>query len=575
MSGEHILLRSGAVQEGRNKDMIDHSVCKLEIEGKICEYPRGITFQEIAREYQHKYEDEIILVCFQNNLKELKKMVTRDGTLELVTAGQKAGRSTYRRSMTFLMETAADHLFPDVRVLVQHSIGQGYYCEAWKDHKRVQLTESHMERLAMEMQRMVDNDLPILKHNLNVQDAMYEFECRGRSDKVELLRYRRNSRVNIYELNGYIDYYYGYMVPSTAYLQYFELKLYQNGFMLMFPDKDTRKTAEFRPSDKLLQTLEASAQWGIDMGVHTVGELNTLISRGRAQDLILIQEADMEQRMGKIAEQIAADKRKKFILVAGPSSSGKTTFSHRLSVHLSAQGLHPHPISMDDFYKNREDTPLDEFGEYDFECLGALDIELFNTVMTDLLAGKEVRLPVFNFKTGHREYRNQPTRLEKDDVLVIEGIHGLNEALSYQLPKESKFKIYISALTQLSIDEHNILSTTDGRLVRRMVRDARTRNTTAEQTLARWDSVRRGEEKNIFPYQEEADVMFNSALIYELSVLKLYAEPLLFSIESSSPQYLEAKRLLKFLDYFLPLPGESIGHNSILREFIGGSCFHV
>lgn len=554
---------------------MNYAACTLEIHGQSFEYPKGITFQEIAREHQHEYEDDIVLVQFQNNLRELKKTAVRDGKLKFITTADKAGRDTYRRSVTLLMERAASELFPDLRLLVQHSIRQGYYCEFRRKEEWYPADGEMLCRLKEKMSELVERDVPIVKHNLNTQDAIYRFSQLGRMDKVRLLKYRRSSRVNIYDLDGYIDYYYGYMVPSAGYLKYFDLKPYKNGFMLMFPDKKTKEAAEFQPSDKLFQIMDDSARWGFDMGVRTVGELNDVIAQGRIQDLILVQESWMEQKIGKIAETIAADRRKKIILVAGPTSSGKTTFSHRLSIQLTAQGLTPHPIAMDDFYVNREDTPKDESGEYDFECLEALDIPLFNQTMNDLLAGKEVILPVFNFKTGHREYRQKPMQLGSEDVLVIEGIHGLNEKLSYQLPKESKFKIYISALTQLNIDEHNNLSTTDGRLLRRIVRDSRTRNTTARETLARWNSVRRGEEKNIFPFQEEADVMFNSALIYELSVLKLYAEPLLFSIDSDCPEYIEAKRLLKFLDYFLPVPGENIGHNSILREFIGGSCFHV
>ncbi len=549
--------------------------CSIKVQKIKREYPKDTTFQQIADEYQKEYADDIVLVKFQHDLRELSQSVLRDGELEFITTAQKPGKDTYRRSVTLLMETAAWKLYPNLELLVQHSIGQGYYCE-FRYHGSISVPDQKMlQALKEKMLSYVAADLPIVKCNMNTQDASLRFREMGRMDKVRLMRYRRSSRVNVYELQGFLDYYYGYMVPSTGYLKYFDLISYQNGFMLMFPDKDPRKVAEFAASDKLFTTLNDSAQWGIDMGIRTVGELNDVISSGCIQDMILVQESYMEQKIGDIAETIAADRRKKFVLIAGPSSSGKTTFSHRLSIQMTAHGLKPHPISLDDFYCNREETPLDENGEYDFECLEALDIPLFNQCMTELLAGKEVTLPVFNFKTGHREYRQKPLKMGTEDVLVIEGIHGLNEKLSYELPKENKYKIYISALTQLNIDDHNNLSTADGRLIRRMVRDARTRNTTARETLARWSSVRRGEEKNIFPYQEEADVMFNSALIYELSVLKLYAEPLLFSIEPDCPEYTEAKRLLKFLDYFLPVPGENIGHNSILREFIGGSCFHV
>ena len=550
-------------------------VCSLTIRGETKQYPLDTTFQQIADVYQKQFENKIVLVKFQNDLKELSQSVLRDGSLEFVTADQKPGKDTYRRSLTLLMETAAWKLYPNLELLVQHSIGQGYYCEFRHKDAICVPDRKMLSSLKEKMQDFVKADLPIIKYNMNTQDASARFREMGRMDKVRLMRYRRSSRVNVYELQGFPDYYYGYMVPSTGYLEYFDLLLYQNGFMLMFPGKDPKVVAEFSASDKLFNTLNDSAQWGIDMGIRTVGELNDVIASGRIQDMILVQESYMEQKIGDIAETIASDRRKKFVLIAGPSSSGKTTFSHRLSIQMTAHGLKPHPISLDDFYCNREETPLDENGEFDFECLEALDIPLFNQCMTDLLAGKEVTLPVFNFKTGHREYRQKPLKMGPDDVLVIEGIHGLNEKLSYELPKENKYKIYISALTQLNIDDHNNLSTADGRLIRRMVRDARTRNTTARETLARWHSVRRGEEKNIFPYQEEADIMFNSALIYELSVLKLYAEPLLFSIDTTCPEYPEAKRLLKFLDYFLPVPGENIGHNSILREFIGGSCFHV
>ena len=554
---------------------MEQKMCSLTINKETKQYPLDTTFQQIADEYQKQFESRIVLVKFQNDLKELSQSVLRDGSLEFITSDQKPGRDTYRRSLTLLMETAAWKLYPNLELLVQHSIGQGYYCEFRHKDAICVPDRKMLFALKEKMQDFVKADLPIIKYNMNTQDASTRFREMGRMDKVRLLRYRRSSRVNVYELQEFPDYYYGYMVPSTGYLEYFDLLPYQNGFMLMFPGKDPKIVAEFSSSDKLFRTLNDSAQWGIDMGIRTVGELNDVIASGRMQDMILVQESYMEQKIGDIAETIASDRRKKFVLIAGPSSSGKTTFSHRLSIQMTAHGLKPHPISLDDFYCNREETPLDENGEFDFECLEALDIPLFNQCMTELLAVKEVTLPVFNLKTGHREYRQKQLKIGPDDVLVIEGIHGLNEKLSYELPKENKYKIYISALTQLNIDDHNNLSTADGRLIRRMVRDARTRNTTARETLARWHSVRRGEEKNIFPYQEEADIMFNSALIYELSVLKLYAEPLLFSIDNTCPEYPEAKRLLKFLDYFLPVPGENIGHNSILREFIGGSCFHV
>lgn len=546
----------------------------LLIRGEEREYPAGTTYMEIAKEYQQYYEDDIVLVLLNNRLRELPKSVEMDGTLEFVTTEDKTGKKAYRRSVSLLMQKAVHNLYGEqgITVRVMHSIGQGNYCELQGD---IEVTREVVLRLKMEMMRLCDANLPIEKRNMNTDEAVMLFGRLGMKDKEKLFGYRRSSRVNIYDLDHYKDYFYGYMVPSTGYLKYFDLLQYKEGFMLLYPGKNSRVIDAFVPSEKLYQTLTEASDWGNTMGIGTVGALNDAIAGGTIEDIILVQEALMEQKIGQLAEQIAREKDKKFIMIAGPSSSGKTTFSHRLSIQLKAQGLKPHPVPLDDFYLDRTLTPRDADGNFDFECLEALDVERFNHDMGELLAGKEVELPIFNFKTGRREEKGRLMKLGADDVLVIEGIHGLNDKLSHSLPKTSKFKIYISALTQLDIDEHNCLPTTDGRLLRRIVRDARTRATSARETIAMWDSVRRGEEKNIFPFQEEADVMFNSALIYELSVLKQYAEPLLFAIEKDCPEYLEAKRLLKFLDYFLPVPSEGISQNSILREFIGGSCFHV
>ena len=347
-------------------------------------------------------------------------------------------------------------------------------------------------------------------------------------------------------------------------------------FMVNMPNQKTpTEVKNHVPSPKLFKTLQEAGNWGKVVNVRTVGALNEIVANGGASNLILVQEALQEKKIAQIAEKIAGDASKKFVMIAGPSSSGKTSFSHRLSIQLRTFGITPHPISLDNYFKNREDTPIDENGNYDFECLEAIDVEQFNKDMTALLAGETVQMPVFNFLTGHREYKGDFLKLGKDDILVLEGIHGLNDKLSYSLPKESKFKIYISALTQLNIDEHNRISTTDGRLIRRMVRDARTRGSSAAKTISMWPSVRRGEDKYIFPFQEEADVMFNSALIYELAVLKPYAEAILFGIPKDAPEYIEAKRLLKFLDYFLTISSEGIPKNSLMREFVGGSVFNV
>lgn len=546
----------------------------LTIEKQAKQYPAGTTLYEIAQEYQPRYTDDIILAQYNDKLIELQKKVTEDGTLTFLTTADKNGRRAYRRSVVMLMQKALTELCPNqpVDILVDHSLGQGYYCRI---RGEIAITPEWLATLKETMQQLVAKNLPIVKQTVKTDQARKLFASRGMEDKERLMRYRTSSNINVYELDGCVDYFYGYMAPNTGMLGYFDLYPYDQGFILQFPDKDTKKTADFHPANKLFQVLQVSEQWGAGMEIPTVGALNDAICEGRTRDIILTQEAYMERRIGALAEQIAADPEKKFVMIAGPSSSGKTTFSHRLSAQLRALGVNPHPIPLDDYYLDRDMIPLDEFGEKDFECIEGLDIALFNEDMGRLLRGERVLLPSFNFKTGKREYKDHYMQLGNRDILVIEGIHGLNDRMSESLPKESKFKIYISALTQLNIDEHNPLSTTDGRLIRRIVRDSRTRGTAAKDTIAMWDSVRRGEEKNIFPFQECADEMFNSALIYEMAVLKTYAMPQLLAIEPGCPEYAEAKRLIKLLDYFLNIPADDICNNSLVREFIGGSCFNV
>lgn len=552
---------------------MDEIVC-FTILGEKKEYKKGTKFADIAKEYQKEYKDDIVLVSLDNRLSELFKPAEKGGNLSFVTTGDTAGRKAYRRSVTLMMQKAVHHILgnDNSRVRVCHCISQAYYCELVNYGKP---GEKFVEALKEEMSRMVEKEIPIMKDTLTTDDAVKLFHDLGMTDKERLFRYRRSSRVNIYSLDNYIDYFYGFMVPNTSYLKYFDVQIYGNGFVLMFPNENTKEVADFTPSAKHFETLKESSKWGQTMGIGTVGALNDAIASGRMQEIIMVQEALMEQRIGQLANQIKNAGSKKFVMIAGPSSSGKTTFSHRLSIQLSALGLKPHPLSLDNYYIDRTLCPRDAEGNFDFECLEALDVQKFNLDMCDLLAGKTVDMPTFNFKTGKREYKDRLMTLGDNDILVIEGIHGLNDKLSHTLPSESKFKIFISALTQINIDEHNYLPTTDGRLIRRIVRDARTRNTTAEETIAMWRSVRRGEEKYIFPFQESADVMFNSGLIYELAVLKAYAEPLLFHIDKDSKEYIEAKRLLKFLDYLLPVPSEDIAKNSIIREFIGGSMFNV
>ena len=547
----------------------------VEINQEIRQYKVGTTLLEIAKDYQNVYENDIILAFRDNRLRELFKTVEEDCKVSFVTTSDDPGYLTYKRGLIFVMVKAIYNEFKDQikKVIVEFSIGNGLYVEIVGD---IKMTKEICDRIKVRMNEIVKSDLPFEKRNIGTDAARKLFYQYGMFDKHKLFKYRRVSKANIYSLGGFEDYYYGYMPPRTGMLKYFDLQPYKDGVILVLPSKKNPTCVrEFQPRDKLFATLLQSNDWGKRMEIENVGSLNETITKGDMNDLMLVQEALQEKRIGEIAEQIISAGTPKFVMIAGPSSSGKTTFSHRLSIQLKAHGLHPHPIAVDDYFVNREDTPKDEFGNYNYETLGAIDVKQFNEDMTNLLAGKEVELPTYNFKTGKREYKGNIKKLGPNDILVIEGIHGLNDELSYSLPKESKFKIYISALTQLNIDEHNRIPTTDGRLIRRMVRDARTRGISAKDTIAMWKSVRRGEEENIFPYQESADVMFNSALIYELSVLKQYAEPILFGIDENCPEYIEAKRLLKFLDYFLGVSSENVPQNSILREFIGGSCFKV
>ena len=549
---------------------------QVQIDGNTYTYDEGTTFEKIANDFQDSYKHRIVLGCEGYRLFELKKTLKRDCELKFITTGDSIGNKTYKRSMCLMMVKAIhdicnhDH---SCKVRIDFSVDKGYYCTVAGN---VEVNEAFLARVKNRMLDMVAAKMLIEKRSVHTDEAIALFKQHGMYDKERLFEYRRVSKVNIYSMNEFEDYYYGYMVPDASYLPYFELHLYGEGFVIQMPEAaNPTVVPPFRPRQKLFQVLNESSKWGDMLGIQTVADLNEAVTKGNLQETILVQEALQEKKIGDIARTIVDRENVKFILIAGPSSSGKTTFSHRLSIQLRAHGMIPHPIAVDNYFVNREDTPKDKNGNYNYECLEAIDVKQFNQDLTDLLEGKEVELPNFNFKTGRREYNGQTKKLGEADVLVIEGIHCLNDALTYELPKENKFKIYISALTQLNIDEHNRIPTTDGRLLRRMVRDARTRGTSARKTIAMWPSVRRGEEENIFPYQEEADVMFNSALIYELAVLKQYAEPVLFGIEKDCEEYLEAKRLLKFLDYFVGIGSEHVPANSLLKEFIGGGCFQI
>ena len=556
--------------------MNDNDMVKVTINGEEKLYKKGIPFQVIADEHQNRYKYKIVLAVVNGKLEELFKYLRSDCELSFITIADKAGNDTYRRSLICLFLKALYDVEEKENIgdaVVRFSISNGYYCEFDKI-KDVSL--ELVNKIKARMFELVKEDAIFTKKSMRLIDAVSKFARNNQTDKSLLFKCRRVSRVNLYDLEGYEDYFYGYMVPSTGYLKYFDLIKYEEGVVLLYPKMSNPEVIEkFEPSVNLFNIQKKNIDICKEMVITNVGELNKNICDGSIKDLILVCEALQEKQIADIAADIVKTGDRKFVMIAGPSSSGKTTFSNRLSIQLLAQGMRPHPIALDNYYLNREDSPRDEDGNFNFECLEAIDIEQFNKDMSALLKGEEVELPVFNFKTGLREYRGDYLKLGEDDILVIEGIHGLNDKLSYSLPKESKYKVYISALTQMNVDNHNRISVNTVRLIRRIVRDARTRGFKAKETIAMWNSVRNGEEKYIFPFQDEANAMFNSALIYELAVLKQYVEPQLFAISKDEPEYIEANKILKLLDYILPVPSEDITNNSILREFIGGSCFNV
>ncbi|MBR1931933.1 MAG: nucleoside kinase [Lachnospiraceae bacterium] len=548
----------------------------ITINGEQKTYPQGTTYENIVDEYQAQYDNLIAVVAADGKIRELFKKITRDCTLEFFTLKDSVGHKNYVRTATMLFLKGVYDVFGAERCQncrVEFAVGNGYYIDSLNT---IPATAESAAKIKARMEELVDARTPFMKRSYPIDDAMELFRKYHMTDKEKLFRYRRSSFVNIYEIDGYHDYYYGYMMPNAGYVKWFDVIPYDEGFMLMLPTMtDPTHVKPFEEKKLFFQTLKESEEWARKVGMGTVGELNDRICNDSLSEMMLVHEAEQERKIGEIAKDIVSRDGVKFIMIAGPSSSGKTSFSHRLSIQLRTLGKKPHPIGLDNYFVDREKTPRDEKGAYNFECLEAIDVQKFNEDMVKLLNGERVELPTFNFKIGKREYHGDFMQLEKDDILVIEGIHGLNEKMSYALPNESKYKIYISSLTSINIDEHNRIPTTDGRLLRRMVRDARTRGSDARVTIGMWYSVRRGEEENIFPFQEEADAMFNSALIYELAVIKPFAERLLFQIPKGAPEYHEAKRLLKFLDYFLSVPSEGLPSNSLCREFVGGSCFNV
>lgn len=543
--------------------------------GQEIQLNKGTTLLELSKSYKDAFISPIVIAIVDNKLKELDYHIEESCQIIFLDISDKDGYKTYQRSILFLMVKAVRDVIGNndyIETIIHYSINSGIYCEIKSNQT---LNEELLTKIKKRMDALVAADISLERKPVKVDVAREIFEKQNMLDKLELFKYRRSSMVNLCKLEDYYDYFYGQIVPSTGCLKHFELHLYDEGLILQLATRHEPNAVDtFDPDKKLFKTMKRTSKWGEIMGVENVGHLNKVISLGQMNELILVSEALMEKRIANIADKIIDNtNKKKFVFIAGPSSSGKTTFANRLAIQLRAQGVKPHTISLDNYFVSRDQTPRDSEGKYNFECLEALDLVQFNEDMKNLLDGKTVDMPIFNFISGEREYKGKLLTLEDDDVLVIEGIHGLNDQLSYSLPDESKFKIYISALTQLNIDNHNRIPTTDARLIRRMVRDNYYRGASAVKTIGMWESVRRGEENYIFPFQEQADVMFNSALIYELSVLKQFAEPLLFNVPRDCPEYTEARRLIKLLDYFLGISSDKIPYNSLLREFIGGSCF--
>ncbi len=551
---------------------------KLIFEGQEIQHRKGETLETLANYYSSQTGKLVLAAKIENTIVELFTPVTFSGRLEFLDFSHQDGSRIYQRGLTFLLDIAVRKVFPNTSLKVLHSIGNGIYCEIRKNGEIVEITDEDIQKIKQEIKKLVEKNYRFTKHTFRKSEANEIFLKSGKTDKVKLLQYRKKKTVKVYELNGNYGYFYGYMPPSTGYLKWFDLIKHLNGFVLMLPNYKNREivVSEFKPFPKLSTVFIEYGKWLEIMEIDNVGDLNNIIASGERSvtDLIILTEALHEKRIAMISEEIKSRKDVRLVLIAGPSSSGKTTFSKRLMVQLKASGLKPVTISLDDYFVDREKTPRDEEGNYDFEVIEALDVELFNKNLLDLFDGKEVEIPKFDFHTGSRMKTGTHMKIEKDDIIIVEGIHGLNPKLTELVSDELKFKIYASALTQINIDNLNRMQTTDVRLLRRMVRDSKFRGHTAVATLRMWPSVRRGEDKNIFPYQENADIMFNSALVYEISVLKVFAEQLLASVPDEDPTSTEANRLLKLLDYFLPITNiEDIPRTSIIREFIGRSAF--
>lgn len=545
------------------------SKINIKFRGTNYKINKNMTLEDFLKIINHNYKNAVIGVI-DNSIKELNTPLIKDCTVDYFDLTNNNGQKVYKRSLSFLFIKATKDVLKEAKVELCHTLSKGQYCLI---HNTNRFNDEMLVKIKNRMIELVKENLPFVKTKLNRKEAISLFKKINRYEKIKLLENIDKETVNIYNLDGYKDYFYGYLVPSTGYLKLFDIKRENEGVVLLLPDKNNPDILkEHKQQPKLLSVFTETKNWAKIMNINLVGDLNEQISKGKYGEIIRTVEALQETKISKIAEQIAKDREKKIVLIAGPSSSGKTSFSKRLEIQLKVNGISSIPISMDDYFVNRDKTPLNKEGNYDFESIYALDLELFNNHIKQLLNGEEVEIPSYNFQTGKREYNGHKVKLKENEILIFEGIHGLNPLLTSSIEDKSKFKIYVSPLTQLNLDYHNRISTTDCRLIRRIVRDNKFRGYSAEKTIEMWNNVRRGEENNIFPYQEEADAIFNSTLIYEISILKKYVEPLLKNVDKNSPSHIEAHRLLNFIQYFKSIDDElDIPPTSIIKEFIGGS----
>jgi len=534
---------------------------------------KGTSLNDVIKEFGVKMSNPILGAMVNNVLEELDFLVFHPISDQFIDITHPDGMRMYVKGLSFILYKAVNELFPEAHLRIEHSIAKGIYCKIKAPD--YDLSVQDVADIKQRMQEIIDADMPFIRVEEETEVVISKFEAQGLTDKINLLRHRGRSYSSYYKLNGHIDAFYGNLVPSTGYLNVFDLNKYFNGLLLQVPQVNNPKKVEpLVIQNKLFEIFQEFSQWIKILEVPNISDLNNSCSNGKSEVLIKVAEALHEKKIGQIADDIRARNHQvKIILISGPSSSGKTTFAKRLAIHLIVNGMKPLNLSLDNYFVDRDKTPLDEHGNHDYEAVEALDIELFNQNLVALLNGEKVEIPKFSFETGTRFYNGETLHMQPENVLIIEGIHGLNPQLTSSIAPEAKFKIYVSALAALNIDDHNRVSTTDNRLVRRIVRDYRYRKYSARETISRWPSVRKGEEKHIFPFQEEADTMFNSALLYELAVLKPFAEPILLEVQPNQPEYSEATRLLGFFRYLKPLQPTQIPPTSIMREFLGGSSF--